>query len=500
MSDLGTGRQSIIFVHRWLGVVLSLLFLLWFLSGIALMYWDFPSVRDRDRLDRAPRLDPSTIRISPSEAAARASRDLGAPVVLSTLDGRPAYLFGSRRQPTIVYADTGELQHELSRVMVDRIASAWSGQPLAVAHVVTRNDVDQWTLQVRLADVTPLWKYSWADGQQVYVSQKTGEVVQYTTTNSRWGAYVGAIPHWLYFTPLRKHGRAWSRVVIWSSGVGTATAILGIAIAAWAYSPGKRYRHNGLATAVPYRGWKRWHTIIGLVSGAGAVTWAFSGMLSMDPFPAQRAGGSDERSVENAVVRSLRGRVALSAFGSKPPDDALRQLAPLTVKELELTSFANEPIYLATVAGNETRVVPVRGAPQPELDRQTLVNVLEQAVQAGGGGDVSVLEQYDRYYLDRRGVLPLPVLLARLNDPRRTRLYVDPKTARLVGSYSSDRWVNRWLYHGLHSLEFPWLYAHRPLWDVVMLTCMVAGAALSLTALVLASKVVTRKLRAGPAA
>ena len=32
------------------------------------------------------------------------------------------------------------------------------------------------------------------------------EVVQYTTTGSRLGAYVGAIPHWFYFTPLRENG------------------------------------------------------------------------------------------------------------------------------------------------------------------------------------------------------------------------------------------------------------------------------------------------------
>ncbi len=69
----------------------------------------------------------------------------------------------------------------------------------------------------------------------------TGGVVQYTTRASRLGAYLGPIPHWLYFTALRKHGEQWSQVVIWASGLGTIVAILGITVGVWMYSPSKRY-------------------------------------------------------------------------------------------------------------------------------------------------------------------------------------------------------------------------------------------------------------------
>ena len=63
-------KRSLIFVHRWLGVALCLFFLLWFPSGIGMMYWDFPSVTAADRLDRAAALDPSTIRLSAAQAFA----------------------------------------------------------------------------------------------------------------------------------------------------------------------------------------------------------------------------------------------------------------------------------------------------------------------------------------------------------------------------------------------------------------------------------------------
>ena len=55
-------------------------------------------------------------------------------------------------------------------------------------------------------------------------------------------------------------------------------------------------------------------------------------------------------------------------------------------------------------------------------------------------------------------------------------------------------WVNRWLYHGLHSLDFPWLYNYRPLWDIVVITFMVGGTALCVTSLILAWRVLGRKL------
>ena len=63
--------RAAIFVHRWLGVALCVVFLIWFPSGIGMMYWDFPGVSPADRLERMPALDASTVRLSPEEAYAR---------------------------------------------------------------------------------------------------------------------------------------------------------------------------------------------------------------------------------------------------------------------------------------------------------------------------------------------------------------------------------------------------------------------------------------------
>ena len=102
--------------------------------------------------------------------------------------------------------------------------------------------------------------------------------------------------------------------------------------------------------------------------------------------------------------------------------------------------------------------------------------------------------EYDAYYGDRHKERPLPVILVRVNDDENSTYYVDPKTARIVQSYNSHSRWNRWLYHGLHSIDFPLLYKHRPLWDIVVLILLLGGASLCVTALILAGGVLRRKL------
>jgi hypothetical protein len=484
-------KRALIFVHRWLGVGLCSIFLLWFPSGIAMMYWDYPTVGPADRLERSSSLQADRITVFPEQAyEALGVASPAADVRLNNFDGRPVYRFRVGHADAIVYADTGEPQRATTRNMRDRIAAAWAGQPVSVARVESMDAVDQWTVQGPLRALRPLWKYAWPNGEQLYIAEASGDVVQYTTTKSRLGAYAGAIPHWLYFTPLRAHQSQWSNVVIWSSGLATVAAVLGLVICVWMYSPSRRYRYRGAPARLPYRGQKRWHAVLGLIFGVAAATWAFSGMLSMDPFPATAASGRG--SVDSGIPQALRGRFELAAFAARDPRQALAELAGLDVRQLELTTFAGEPVYLATLAQRQTRIVPVAGASRIAFDTDRIAAVVRTATQSIGGAAISVLDRYDRYYLDRRRNRPLPVLLARLNDAEHTRYYIDPKTARVVGTYSARNWASRWLYHGLHSLDFPWLYDHRPAWDIVVIAFMIGGTALCVTSLVLAWRVVMR--------
>src|ERR1700730_8380513 len=490
-------KRALIFVHRWMGVFFCLLFLSWFASGIVMMYWQYPQVSAADRLNRAPALDASRIQLSPRQAYVRLGvKGAPAQAQLLTFDGRPAYRF--RFGPddlSIVYANDGQIQKDFPPDLTLRIASAWTGQPPGAAKEEDNTEEDQWTVSEEFAELRPLRKYSWPDGQQVYVSSVTGDVVQYTTRASRLAAYFGAIPHWLYFTSLRKHSQQWTRLVIWASGLGTFAAMLGITVVLWMYSPARNYRYANSPASFPYRGQKRWHAILGLFFGLFACTWAFSGMLSMDPFPQLQEGAAE--GPDARLAAAVREMPPLEVFDAKPPQKALaeaRATAASEVKELELASGAGEPAYLATVQPNDSRVVPVLGRPAYEFDRQRIIAAVERAARPFAFTEVRGLTQYESYYLDRNHELPLPAIFVQLNDPARSMYYIDPKTARIVQSYNSNSRWNRWFYHGLHSLNLPWLYKYRPACDIAVILLLLGGASLSVTALILAWNVLWRKL------
>jgi hypothetical protein len=465
---------------------------MWFVSGIVMMYWDYPGVGPKERLARAPRLEPSRIRLTPMEAY-RSLQLHSAPdqARLVMFDGRPAYRFRSGIGQYLIYADDGRQETEFSSDQALRTAAAWTGQPASAAHFAGPiTEEDQWTVSGAYYPLRPLWKYTWPDGQEVYVSSVTGEVVQHTTRGSRIGAYFGAIPHWLYFTPLRKNQPMWSNIVIWLSGVGALNGLFGLVIGAWMYSSTKRYGSPGRATGSPYRGQKRWHHVLGLVFGLIICTWAFSGMLSMDPFDWESRGETSRFSA------ALRGqRFELSAFASKPPSEALAAVAAdLQVKELNLTSFRGEPVYLAIESPQRSRIIPIHGEALEMFSPDRIAEALAEAALPRKLAEVRIIDKYDAYYLDRNHDLPLPVLLARLNDAECSTFYVDLRSARIVKSYvTRSRW-NRWLYHGLHSFDFPWLYRYRPAWDILVLALLLGGTTLSITSLVIAWQLLRHKL------
>lgn len=198
-------RRFAIFCHRWLGLASCLLFAMWLTSGIVMMYWSYPGVSPEEHFAKAASLAPAQIQISPETAFARLQQDAPEQAWLAMLDGHAVYRFRSRDSQTIVRADDGETLHAIPSGMALRIAAAWTGQaPGGAKFEGSLNEADQWTVAGEFRALRPLLKYSWPDGEEVYVSAVTGEVVQHTTRSSRIGAYFGAIPHWLYFTPLRK--------------------------------------------------------------------------------------------------------------------------------------------------------------------------------------------------------------------------------------------------------------------------------------------------------
>jgi hypothetical protein len=491
-------RKWVILTHRYSGIAVCILFVVWFVSGIFIIYGrGMPRLTPEVRLARLPVLDLSSSRLTLQEAATRAGlTEPPARALMVTAMDRPAYRFSPEEGPWItVFADNGEVLEGLDRDQALHVARRFlndSTTTLQYAGPLTRSD--QWTL-VEGARLMPLHKITAGDGQgtELYVSEQTGEVAVQTTRESRALAWAGAIPHWLYFTALRRNGTAWRQAVLWASGIGTIVALVGIAVGLVRFSSSSRFRIRQKRSHIPYAGWNRWHYISGVFFGLFSLTWVFSGMLSMNPWwwsPDRSPGAS-----ENWVFSG--GDLDLSLFPA-PAEATWRSLfSERQVKELEFVRVQGQPYYL----GRSAQAKPVLWTIQPPgVAREpfTTDSLLERARAAFLEGEIAesrTLSEYDSYYYSRDQNLPLPVLQVKFDDPARTWFYIDPVMGRIVQRMEWRNRVERWFYNGLHSLDFSFWYYQRPLWDIGVITLCLGGVVLSVLGVMLGTRRLRRKAR-----
>jgi hypothetical protein len=65
-------RKALIYLHRWAGIALTAVFVVWFVSSVIFVYVGMPALPAEGRLSRMEALDVSTLAIAPAEAAQRA--------------------------------------------------------------------------------------------------------------------------------------------------------------------------------------------------------------------------------------------------------------------------------------------------------------------------------------------------------------------------------------------------------------------------------------------
>jgi uncharacterized iron-regulated membrane protein len=510
-------RKILIPVHRYLGIPLSFLFVLWFVSGIAMIYvGGMPQLSEEERLEHLPELDLAAVRITPSDALARAELDAPGEVTLLSVLDRPAYRFEERGGATTVFADTGELLGAVDVEAERGIAARFAGVPeSAVRFVRTVERPDQWTLIMSRA--LPLEKFTVDDGRgtEIYVSSSDAAVALATTTRTRTLAWVATIPHWFYITPLRVNQPAWYWTVVSTSALGCVLAVLGLVLGVTQFRKSTPF---SVSASIRYTGWMRWHYILGVLFGVFALTWVFSGLLSMEPFAWTSATGLELR--RDTFTGGPLEVDRFTAFEAAAWDGLHDEN---TLKEIELRRIQDEPYYVARysrapVDGDAKRErlhqpYSIGGRAQPEtrlIDATTLrprhepfsVDSLVARARAGAPDAALVghdlLADYDAYYYSRGRQAPLPVLRLKFDDPMRTWVYIDPATSRVLASIHRFNRLERWLYNGLHSLDFGFWYDRRPLWDVGVIALCAGALASSAIGLYLGLKRLRRDLaRAG---
>ncbi len=489
-------RRILILGHRYLGMALSLMVMMWFATGITMMFaGGMPRLTPELRLDRLPPLDLSQVRLTPSDAASRAALG-GSPARASlvTVMGRPAYRFSSGGSTT-VFADTGDVLDRVSPSESRRIASRFVNVPEdRVQYVRTLTKVDQWTLvQGRQLPMHKL-RIDDAGATEIYVEANTGEVAQLTTRRGRLLAWISTIPHWLYFTALRTNQPLWYRVVVWTSALACVLTVLGLALAVTQF---RRTRPFRLPAAIPYAGWMRWHYVTGAVFGVFTLTFAFSGLVSMEPFAWTAATG-----VEVPRTAFSGGPLDLSRFGTIDPAAWGRAVDGRATKEIELLRIQDEPYYLVRHTGDVDRFAQRERLHQPyniagraddtrilvsaaslevrrdPFDVESLLARLKAAMPDVAIAESAMLADYDSYYYSRARLTPLPVLRVKLADPDETWVYIDPALSQVLAQVHRYSRVERWLYNGLHSMDFAFWY-RSPAWGVVMTLLCLGGLASS---------------------
>ena len=253
LRQLLSWRFSLIFFHRWLGIVVGLMFVAWCISGIVLMYAGIPHLDAGERLDRLPPLDLATATVTPQQALDTVG---GTPFRLrvSMQGERPVYrintgaVFG---QWTLVYADTGAVMETFDR----QAALAWLAERYPEHRDTLRYEAllagpDMFTHSPALQTHMPMHRIALddADATEYYVSANTGEAVMKTTRSSRILGFLGYNLHTLFFF---RQASWWTPLLQWLTWIGLAMTLLGIVLGSWRLCGKPMHVQRGVASPTP---------------------------------------------------------------------------------------------------------------------------------------------------------------------------------------------------------------------------------------------------------
>lgn len=471
-------------IHKVLGLLLSILFLMWFLSGIVMIYHSFPKVNQKLKLARQqslqhklPSVDALLYTLSDSVCLRGLSVDMYLDRPVFHLKGKGVADF---------YADALQEVEKPDFTLICRLVRQLCDGK--VERVDTLYKLDQWIPFGYLKKEFPIYKFYFGDRErhELYVSSQTGKVLQMTDRSSRFWAWLGAIPHWVYFTFLRQHQQAWIDFVAWTAGLGALMCFSGLWTGGWIFW---RNRRNGLRSPYKKR-WARWHHTSGMIFGFFALTFVFSGMMSLVDLP-----GWMQKGRQNVPEMSFRGREG----GLLSPDRYVLDYRKIVdrlqeVKSIEWTSFGGHPYYLVHTAegrknidaADTSALLPFRIT--EEMVRETIVRIHGKEVKYS----LERMTEFDKDYYSRRGMLSLPVYKVIVDDELNTRHYFNPETLYHRLTDDNGR-LKGLLYQGLHSLNFKYLTDRPVLWNIVMYVLMIGGTFLSLSGVVLTLKWLGRK-------
>ena len=471
--------RILLHIHRVLGFVLSILFLVWFLSGMVMMYRTYPSVTEQQRMAHAER-------IAMREAIPSPPMPQGLSALsLQQVAGRPVFLMSTAEGETQVDALTGKTVVRFLPEAMQSIAARWSSAAPVLKD--TLNEIDVWLIGAMPFKEFPVYHYSLNDseGSELYLSSRTGRALQLTSRESRFWAWVGAIPHWIYITKLRATGRQpWTDTVQWLSGFGILMVICGIIVGLRSMWKARKRKGAGLSPYV--KPLFRWHHLFGLFFGLFVLTWIFSGFMSLADAPQLLWPVHNEHSARQLYADSLKA--------DHYRLDINRVLAANDVRRVEWMEIGKHPYYRVWTADDEYLLDASDTVPhRVKLNEADCRKAVQQVHEPSERVNAMMMNNYDNYYVSQKRTMPLPVCKVTVDDADRSTYYINPKTGD-CRYYNNNRRAGKWMYTGLHALNLPFFVAHPMLRLAIMWVLMIGGTIVSVTGLLLTVRYIRRKI------
>lgn len=457
-----------------------------------MLFHRYPKLTDAEKRTLTDPLSVSAKLLSPAELLRQDIQlPLGAKLQRS-LRGEPVYLFTESGKRRAVSAKDGS---EQTRVTPDEalnfVESHWpDANP---RWLETRSEADAWTVHSRFKAYFPLHLIEVGDseGHLIHVSARTGEAVQLSTASERVWAYLGAIPHWVYFTPLRRHPLTW-RVLI----IVVSLLAMFVALAGWLLGLTRTmiaWKRNRSLTPFKKKQWFRVHHLTGLVFGPFVVTWLLSGAFSLISLSLDK---SDPRHPERWREKLVDSNVGPQAFDLPIGSVLGRCVSEMeNLQAIEFRVLGDRAYYLCLGVGEDRRLLWSEGDKLvlgKALPRR-IIESLAERVQSQSAASVQSLPTGDDYVFQRRHARTLRGLY-RIStaDGSSPQIYVSASDAKIVALHDTRARVQRWLYHGLHNLDLRFLYDRSELWLVVIIFLLAGGTAISVTATRLSTRTLSR--------
>jgi len=464
-------------------VVLCLLFAIWFASGAVLHFVGFPSLSGADKRAGSEEIDLSQVRIDPSGALARVQQ--ASDLRLLSVAGRSVYVAQQPQGAWVrVASDSGEELPLYPAAIAKTVAERFS-RATAVS-VSGPLDYDQWIVHQHFDPYRPFYRVRLNDraSTDLYVSARTGEVLQRTRFSERAWNWSGAVIHWIYFTPLRKSYAAWNQVVWWVSLVALLSSSVGVWLGFLRFASNRAAGRKGLS---PFRGWMRWHHIIGLFASVIVVSWMLSGWLSMDHGRLFSRGETTAKE-----ILQLRG-MSLGAATNAVTLESMHEVAPAS--EITLNAVAGRPFLTAYGPnGRDARILFLNQPPTPilaSLPDSLLLSGVDH-LWPGQVHAISVPDAYDDLYRRAESMPGNAEAFSVTGNPA-LRIYVDRYSGRFLTVMDSSRRSYAWIYYALHTLQFPGLIEHPEIRTALVLVLLALGFTASATGVVLSVKRLRRE-------